>query len=145
MSDIVSASEVPAPEVPAPEVFMSPQPPVAPAGPTLESLQAQITAQTAEIEALKAPKVAVGAPKTLPFGIYAGAPQFLQPGMAAEFGSPQTQFVVSGDAAAGLVETAAKLGKFNYDQAANAENPPPLPPAGVWVGTSFRPVTDILQ
>ena len=144
MSDIVSASEVPAPEVPAPEVFMSPQPPVAPAGPTLESLQAQITAQTAEIEALKAPKVAPGAPKTLPFGIYAGAPQFLQPGVAAEFGSAQTQFVVSGDATAGLVETAAKLGKFNYDQVAGQASVV-IPPAGVWVGTSFRPVSDILQ
>jgi hypothetical protein len=110
----------------------------------LESLQAQITAQTAEIEALKAPKVAVGAPKTLPFGIYAGAPQFLQPGVAAEFGSAQTQFVVSGDATAGLVETAAKLGKFNYDQVAGQEGVV-IPPAGVWVGTSFRPVSDILQ
>ena len=145
MSDIVSASEVPAPEVPASELFVSPQPPVTLAGPTLESLQAEIQAQRDELEALKAPKVAPGPPKTLPMGIYAGAPQFLQPGVAAEFGSAQTQFVVSGDASPGLVETAAKLGKFNYDQAANAENPPPLPPAGVWVGTSFRPVTDILQ
>lgn len=134
MSDVMPAADIP----------MSPQPPVAPAGPTLESLQAQITAQTAEIEALKAPKVAPGAPKTLPFGIYAGAPQFLQPGVAADFGSAQTQFVVSGDATAGLVETAAKLGKFNYDQVAGQASVV-IPPAGVWVGTSFRPVSDILQ
>jgi len=147
MSDIVSASEVPAPEVPASELFVSPQPPVTPAGPTLESLHAQIQTQAAEIEALKAPKVAVGAPKTLPFGIYAGAPQFLTAASnsgLANFGSPQTQFVVAPDASPGLIQSAANLAKFNYDQAANAENPPPLPPAGIWVGTTFTPVTDIL-